>query len=158
MFKKLDAFRLFTPYNYSNDNQDIQLENYYNNQSQATMGVFRRDTISISSFTTSNWREKRDLQCDINEWKEKNGFKIYGCSTTELLVNELEQYSRACLHDNMIGFYGILQKDLKSNKYLLVLEYANGGTLYDHLKYNFEKLEWSNKLNLAQQIVKAHMG
>ena len=44
---------------------------------------------------------------------------------------------------------------MKSNEYILVLEYANGGTLRDHLKSNFEKLEWNDKLNLAQQIVKA---
>ena len=44
---------------------------------------------------------------------------------------------------------------MKSNEYILVLEFANSGTLRDHLKSNFEKLKWSDKLNLAQQIVKA---
>ncbi|RHZ83844.1 hypothetical protein Glove_87g84 [Diversispora epigaea] len=76
-------------------------------------------------------------------------------ATTELFDNELKQYSHASLHENIIGFYGISQKNLKSNEYTLVLEYANGGTLRDHLKSNFEKLEWSDKLNLAKQIVKA---
>ncbi|RHZ77120.1 hypothetical protein Glove_185g27 [Diversispora epigaea] len=75
--------------------------------------------------------------------------------TVELFVNELKQYLRASSHENIIGFYGISQKDLKSNEYILVLEYANGGTLRDHLKSHFEKLKWNDKLNLAQQIVKA---
>ncbi|RHZ46453.1 hypothetical protein Glove_621g11 [Diversispora epigaea] len=76
-------------------------------------------------------------------------------AATELFDNELEQYSRASSHENIIGFYGISQKDSESNEYTLVLEYANGGTLRDHLKSNFETLEWIDKLNLAQQIVKA---
>ncbi|RHZ78370.1 hypothetical protein Glove_165g12 [Diversispora epigaea] len=76
-------------------------------------------------------------------------------ATTELFVNELKQYSRASSHENIIKFYGISQKDSKRNEYILVLEYANDGTLRDHLKSNFKTLEWSDKLNLAQQIVNA---
>ena len=41
------------------------------------------------------------------------------------------------------------------NKYLLVLEYADGGSLYSYLKNNFSKLEWSDKYQLALQLANA---
>jgi serine/threonine protein kinase len=41
------------------------------------------------------------------------------------------------------------------NKYLLVLEYADGGSLYSYLKENFNKLEWNNKYRLALQLASA---
>ncbi|RHZ46355.1 hypothetical protein Glove_624g49 [Diversispora epigaea] len=72
-----------------------------------------------------------------------------------LFVNELKQHSKVGSHENIIKFYGVSQKDLNSDEYILVLEYANGGTLRSHLKSNFKNLEWSDKLNLAQQIAKA---
>jgi hypothetical protein len=47
-------------------------------------------------------------------------------------------------HPNILRFYGIskLETGLANwmNKYLLVLEYANGGSLYSYLKENFNKL------------------
>ena len=49
----------------------------------------------------------------------------------------------------------LIYADLNSNEYILVLEYANGGTLRSYLESNFKNLEWSDKLNLAQQIAKA---
>ena len=42
--------------------------------------------------------------------------------------------------------------DGDSKKYLLVMEYANGGTLRNYLKENFDNLTWNNKLNLALQL------
>ncbi|RHZ46439.1 hypothetical protein Glove_621g60 [Diversispora epigaea] len=219
IFDSLENINLENIYNETNDNQ---LEAYINNQSQASMDVFNRDSISIAS---SNWKEvtaRKDQESSTiptslyislstslsaslsaslstslsttndynNETKDNqiaiynyNDFKnlkkigkgrsgmIYSATlmngkrkvalkskvvvTEELFVNEIKQYSRASSHENIIGFYGISQKDSKSNECILVLEYANGGTLRDYLKSNFKKLEWSNKLNLAKQIVKA---
>ncbi|RHZ86021.1 hypothetical protein Glove_57g84 [Diversispora epigaea] len=73
----------------------------------------------------------------------------------KLFVNELRQHLKVCSHENIIGFYGVSQKGLNSNEYILVLEYANGGTLRSYLESNFKNLKWSDKLNLAQQIAKA---
>ena len=42
-------------------------------------------------------------------------------------------------------------------KYLLVLEYADGGTLSGHLKKNFDKIDWTIKFCLAQEISSAVM-
>ncbi|RHZ84564.1 hypothetical protein Glove_79g25 [Diversispora epigaea] len=72
----------------------------------------------------------------------------------ELFVNELKKHLEVDSHENIIKFYGISQKDLNSSNYILVFEYSNE-TLRNYLKFNFEKLEWPNKLKLAQQIAKA---
>jgi serine/threonine protein kinase len=37
-------------------------------------------------------------------------------------------------------------------KYLIVMEYADSGTLKDYLKKNFNNLTWDNKYNLAFQL------
>ena len=41
------------------------------------------------------------------------------------------------------------------NKYLLVLEYADGGSLHSYLMKNFNNLEWSDKYRLALQLASA---
>ncbi|CAB4437501.1 unnamed protein product [Rhizophagus irregularis] len=49
-------------------------------------------------------------------------------------------------------------KRIKSNdtkKYLLVMEYADGGSLSNYLKKNFEKLTWEDILKLAYQLASA---
>ena len=38
---------------------------------------------------------------------------------------------------------------------MLILEYADSGTLRDYLQYNFNKLDWNIKLNFAIQIADA---
>ena len=55
-------------------------------------------------------------------------------------------------HANIIRFYGISKLD---DKYLLVIEYADGGSLQSYLKKNFNKLEWSDKYQLAFQLASA---
>ncbi|RHZ46449.1 hypothetical protein Glove_621g15 [Diversispora epigaea] len=152
IFDSLENIKLEKIYNENNENQDIQLEAHINNQSQVSMDAFSRDSMSIaSSFTTSNW----GICSATLNGTGTVALKSIVVATTELFDKELKQYSRASSHENIIRFYGISQKDSKSNEYILVLEYANGGTLRDHLKSDFENLEWSDKLNLAQQIVKA---
>jgi serine/threonine protein kinase len=41
------------------------------------------------------------------------------------------------------------------NKYLLVLEYADSGTLNNYLNEHFNKLDWNDKLCLASQLASA---
>ncbi|RHZ49474.1 hypothetical protein Glove_520g15 [Diversispora epigaea] len=76
-------------------------------------------------------------------------------NSIELFVNELKNFSNVNWHENVIKFFGISQKDVNSEEYIFVLEYANGGTLRNYLKTNFRRLDWSDKLNYAQQIAKA---
>jgi serine/threonine protein kinase len=42
-----------------------------------------------------------------------------------------------------------------NSNYLLILEYADGGTLRNYLKNNFKKLDWNIKLRFAIQIADA---
>ena len=62
-------------------------------------------------------------------------------------------------HANILRFYGIskLEGDLinQTNKYLLIMEHADGGSLHSYLKENFNKLEWNDKYRLALQLASA---
>ncbi|RGB42638.1 kinase-like domain-containing protein [Rhizophagus diaphanus] len=76
------------------------------------------------------------------------------------LVNEIELQREVIFHDNIISFYGITISDqenqnYKVKKYLLVMEYADGGSLCNYLKENFEKLIWEDKLKFAYQLASA---
>ncbi|EXX57522.1 Ste7p [Rhizophagus irregularis DAOM 197198w] len=77
------------------------------------------------------------------------------------LVNEIELQREVIFHDNIISFYGITsisdQENQNDNvkKYLLVMEYADGGSLCNYLKENFEKLIWEDKLKFAYQLASA---
>ncbi|GET58533.1 kinase-like domain-containing protein [Rhizophagus irregularis DAOM 181602=DAOM 197198] len=46
-------------------------------------------------------------------------------------------------------------QDNNSKKYLLVMEYANSGTLRNYLSEHFDNLTWNNKLELAFQLANA---
>ncbi|CAB5386186.1 unnamed protein product [Rhizophagus irregularis] len=50
----------------------------------------------------------------------------------------------------MMGLYGITK--INTDKYLLVVEYAEGGTLRNYLEKNFLSLNWINKYELAIQL------
>lgn len=43
----------------------------------------------------------------------------------------------------------------QTSKYLLVLEYADSGTLETYLDKHFNELDWNDKYQLAFQLVKA---
>ncbi|GBC47617.2 kinase-like domain-containing protein [Rhizophagus irregularis DAOM 181602=DAOM 197198] len=76
------------------------------------------------------------------------------------LVNEIELQREVIFHDNIISFYGITISDQENQndnvkKYLLVMEYADGGSLCNYLKENFEKLIWEDKFKFAYQLASA---
>jgi serine/threonine protein kinase len=43
----------------------------------------------------------------------------------------------------------------QTNKYLLVLEYADGGTLSNYLNNHFNDLDWNDKYQLVFQLASA---
>ncbi|CAG8511057.1 28048_t:CDS:10 [Gigaspora margarita] len=75
------------------------------------------------------------------------------------LVNELKHMTSVKSHKNIIEFYGISKYkdpiDPSVIKYVLILEYADGGTLHDYLKNNATKIEWDLKIQFAIQLVDA---
>ncbi|GBB95052.1 hypothetical protein RclHR1_24680002 [Rhizophagus clarus] len=76
--------------------------------------------------------------------------------TVKEIVNERE----VDFHENIIRFCGITTSDQEiqndsPKKYLLVMEYADGGTLREYLKEHFDNLTWDKKLTLAFQLAHA---
>ncbi|CAI2196296.1 15809_t:CDS:2, partial [Funneliformis geosporum] len=69
------------------------------------------------------------------------------------IVNEIKMQREVDYHENIIKFYGISK--LEMDKYMLVMEYADGGTLQSYLEDNFEKLKWNDKYRLAYQLANA---
>ncbi|GES81550.1 kinase-like domain-containing protein [Rhizophagus clarus] len=68
------------------------------------------------------------------------------------IVNELKVQKEVCFHMNILRIYGVSKSN---NQYSLVLEYADGGSLYSYLRENFTKLEWDDKYCLALQLARA---
>ncbi|PKC03078.1 kinase-like protein [Rhizophagus irregularis] len=57
-------------------------------------------------------------------------------------------------HQNIIRLYGVTTLDGKE-KYSLVLEYAEGGTLRNYLRNNTVPFNWENQLRFAKEIASA---
>ncbi|CAB4415834.1 unnamed protein product [Rhizophagus irregularis] len=57
-------------------------------------------------------------------------------------------------HDNIIQFRGVTKLE-DEKKYSLVLEYANGGTLRDHLRNNTITFKWEDQLRFSKEIASA---
>ncbi|RIA78778.1 kinase-like domain-containing protein [Glomus cerebriforme] len=72
------------------------------------------------------------------------------------VVREIKLQRDVDFHSNIISFYGITKSGLDNKidriNYLLVMEFADGGTLRNYLKKNFNRLTWDNKYNLAYQL------
>ncbi|POG65682.1 kinase-like domain-containing protein [Rhizophagus irregularis DAOM 181602=DAOM 197198] len=75
--------------------------------------------------------------------KWKNSYQYFALKS---LLNIEEDAIKELVHENQ-------SNNIK--KYLLVMEYADGGSLSKYLKENFEKLTWEVKLNLAYQLASA---
>ncbi|RIA98213.1 kinase-like domain-containing protein [Glomus cerebriforme] len=76
--------------------------------------------------------------------------------TAKEIVHEIKLHRDVDFHDNVIRFYGVTSTpSLENQKYWLVMEYADGGTLQDYLKLRFETLTWNDKFNLAFQLAYA---
>uniref|UniRef100_U9TM17 Protein kinase domain-containing protein n=1 Tax=Rhizophagus irregularis (strain DAOM 181602 / DAOM 197198 / MUCL 43194) TaxID=747089 RepID=U9TM17_RHIID len=101
------------------------------------------------------------VQCA--NWKKSHkryalkSFSTFDDATVKEIVREIQLQREVDFHDNVIRFYGVTtsSKENQRKKYILVLEYANNGTLRNYLKENFKNLTWNDKLILAFQLVYA---
>ncbi|PKY54522.1 kinase-like protein, partial [Rhizophagus irregularis] len=78
--------------------------------------------------------------------------------TMKEIVCELKIQRKVDFHDNIIRCCGITKFESEnqiSNNYMMVMEYANGGSLRNYLKKNFSKLTWDDKFNMAYQLAYA---
>ncbi|RHZ60953.1 hypothetical protein Glove_350g135 [Diversispora epigaea] len=90
--------------------------------------------------------------------QEKTAAEVVALKYTSLnnLINDVKRHRKLEINDIILKFYGITKQE-NTNNYLIVLEYANNGSLRQYLKTNFQKFDWNIKLNLAKQISNALM-
>uniref|UniRef100_U9UU74 non-specific serine/threonine protein kinase n=1 Tax=Rhizophagus irregularis (strain DAOM 181602 / DAOM 197198 / MUCL 43194) TaxID=747089 RepID=U9UU74_RHIID len=84
-------------------------------------------------------------------------FYNFNDATVKAIVREIQFQREVDFHDNVIRFYGVTtsSKDDQRKEYMLVMEYADNGTLRKYLQENFRNLTWNDKFNLAFQLVSA---
>ncbi|CAB4387220.1 unnamed protein product [Rhizophagus irregularis] len=82
-------------------------------------------------------------------------FFNFNNATCKEIVNEFKLQRKVDFHDNIIRFCGVTKENDNSEKYLLVIEYADGGTLQNYLKDHSSNLTWNDKFNLALQLAHA---
>ncbi|RHZ68640.1 hypothetical protein Glove_294g145 [Diversispora epigaea] len=83
-------------------------------------------------------------------------FSLNNKFTLDNLINEIKRHRKLEAHNSILRFYGITKQE-NTNNYIIILKYANGGTLRQYLKTNFQKMDWNAKLNIAKQIANALM-
>ncbi|GET04646.1 kinase-like domain-containing protein [Rhizophagus clarus] len=85
----------------------------------------------------------------------KSFFSLNNITVKEIL-HELKTQREVDFHNNIIRYHGIIKFDSENNynniNYMLVMEYADGGSLRDYLKNNFNKLTWDDKYRMAYQL------
>ncbi|CAB5191132.1 unnamed protein product [Rhizophagus irregularis] len=105
---------------------------------------------SFGKVYRANWKNS-------DKYLALKSFFNFNHATVKEIVNELKLQREVDFHDNIIRFYGVateVQSD-NSKRYMLVMEYADGGTLRKYLKENFEILTWNDKFNMALQLASA---
>ncbi|CAB4438016.1 unnamed protein product [Rhizophagus irregularis] len=101
---------------------------------------------SHGSVIRANWE-------NIENFFALKTFKNYDNTMLKELVNEIKLQKRVDFHENIIRFYGITKAE--AEKYSLVLEYADDGTLKTYLNNHFNGLNWIDKYQLAYQLANA---
>ncbi|PKK73676.1 hypothetical protein RhiirC2_775718 [Rhizophagus irregularis] len=92
-----------------------------------------------------NW-ERKD-QNMVVALKNLNNSK----NITLEFMNEITLHHKVNLYKRFIKFYGITQ-DPKSENYIMVLDYAENGSLRNYLDTSYNKLSWSDKINYLYSI------
>ncbi|RIB23198.1 kinase-like domain-containing protein [Gigaspora rosea] len=84
----------------------------------------------------------------------KKVFKSYlgDSSTSKGFIKELKLHSQLEKHERIINFLGICEHP-KEACFLLIIEFADGGTLRSFLAIEGANLRWPEKLILSQQLV-----
>ncbi|PKK71623.1 hypothetical protein RhiirC2_744325, partial [Rhizophagus irregularis] len=83
------------------------------------------ESSSVGSIFRANWKDTDTLLV------VKTPSKL----TVKEIINELKMQLEVDFHANILRFYGVSKADLQ---YSLVLEYADGGSLYSYLKENIK--------------------
>ncbi|CAB5204604.1 unnamed protein product [Rhizophagus irregularis] len=88
------------------------------------------------------------------EFEQFSDLQEIGFGVKEI-VCEIQLQREVDFHNNIIRFYGVTasSKENQRKKYMLVMEYADNGTIQKYLNENLENLSWNDKYNLAFQLV-----
>ncbi|GBC05370.1 hypothetical protein RclHR1_00620010 [Rhizophagus clarus] len=81
-------------------------------------------------------------------------------ATVKEVIHEIKLHRDVQHHPHIISFCGITKSESDDDeshlkKYMLVMEYAEGGSLRNYLKNHFVDLTWNDKYNLAYQLADA---
>ncbi|GBB94916.1 hypothetical protein RclHR1_02440010 [Rhizophagus clarus] len=109
----------------------------------------------------ANWIDGR-----IDEWDDEN--KIWRRYDKDIVValkslnnsknitlefmNEMILHHKVDLDYRIIKLYGITQ-DPKTENYIMVMEFADGGSLRKYLTTNYNKLNWNNKISCLDDVI-----
>ncbi|GET04587.1 kinase-like domain-containing protein [Rhizophagus clarus] len=105
----------------------------------------------------SKWIEEAVSKNHIKHYEYNNFKNIQEIDAIRELIHEFELQLEVTFHNNIINFYGVTISDYENQrydieKYLLAMEYVDGGSLNNYLKENFEKLTWDDKYKPAYQL------
>src|ERR1700753_1818904 len=67
------------------------------------------------------------------------------CLLLQMVFFQVELYNIVTGTGTIVNLFGIT-KDPKTNNFMMVMEYANNGSLRQHLNNNFNSLNWTKKL------------
>ncbi|GBC40468.2 kinase-like domain-containing protein [Rhizophagus irregularis DAOM 181602=DAOM 197198] len=97
----------------------------------------------------ANWKNLEHLAL-------KSFFNLNNITVKEV-VRELKIQRGVHFYDSIISCHGITKFESGNHSidYMLVMEYADGGSLRNYLKNNFNKLIWSDKYLMAYQLASA---
>ncbi|CAB5379062.1 unnamed protein product [Rhizophagus irregularis] len=91
-----------------------------------------------------------------NGLEQRLALKSFYYLNNDILKEIIHEIKPERDHKNVIRCYGITKFPSEnpgpSENILLVMEYADGGTLQDYLKKEFNKLTWNSKYDLAYQL------
>ncbi|GBB87501.1 hypothetical protein RclHR1_00140005 [Rhizophagus clarus] len=145
------------------NNDDIKYSN-----DQIDYDAWIKNSIAIDCLNYYKYSEFRNIQklgdgasgsIHSANWKNTDTIlvlKSFKKTAMKEVVNELILHRKAQIHVNILKIYGVTKDETcATNNYILVLEYADSGTLNTYLDEHFNELTWEDKLCLALQLTSA---
>ncbi|CAB4474127.1 unnamed protein product [Rhizophagus irregularis] len=107
-------------------------------------------------YNPNEWIENAISKKLIKYYEYKHFNDIKEIATANEIIETLKLQSEADFHDSVIHFFGVTSENDQNNlskNYSLVMEYADGGTLREYLRKNFDKITCDDELSMAYQLV-----
>ncbi|CAG8479413.1 12434_t:CDS:2 [Funneliformis caledonium] len=111
-----------------------------------------KNASSNKNLCWANWgnnQKNNKLHVALKTWKLN--YDNIDHDAVERFVNELTLLPKVNFHANIIRFFGMSHVS-SSDTYYLVTQYANGGTLRQHLQRNYHQLTWFDKTRIIKEI------